>query len=121
MKKTIKDYLASALLCFAFFGVLACSSDKETAQNLTVKGLTINTDKIDFQSAESNADITINSEATAWLLQNSEASWLKISKSAGTTGTTVVQITALQNTTSSARTAVITLSSGEANSLQIKV
>lgn len=121
MKKTIKDYLISTVLCFAFLGVLACSSDKETAQNLTVKGLTISTDKIDFQSAESNAEVTINSEVTAWLLQNTGTNWIKINKVAGSTGTTVVQVTALENTTSSARNAIITLSSGEANSLQIKV
>ncbi|MDQ8011006.1 MAG: cellulase family glycosylhydrolase [Flavobacterium nitrogenifigens] len=121
MKKTIGDYLASVLLSFAFLGVLACSSDKETAQNLTVKGLAVNTDKIDFQSAESNAEITINSEATAWLLQISNASWIKLSKVAGTTGTTVVQVTVLENTTLTARTGIITLTSGEAKPLQIKV
>ncbi|RZJ66193.1 MAG: dihydroxy-acid dehydratase [Flavobacterium sp.] len=121
MKKRIKNCFVTAILFIVFGGIFACSSEKETPQNLTVKGLAISTDKIDFQSTESNADLTINSEVTAWLLQSSDASWVKISKAGGTTGTTVVKVTALENTKTTARTAVITLTSSQAKSLQIKV
>jgi hypothetical protein len=86
MKKRIKNCLVTAVLFIAFEGFLACSAEKETSQNLTVKGLAISTNKIDFPNTESNADLTINSEVTAWLLQSSDASWVKISKAGGTTG-----------------------------------
>jgi aryl-phospho-beta-D-glucosidase BglC (GH1 family) len=121
MKKRIKNCLVTAVLFIAFGGFLACSAEKETPQNLTVKGLAISTNKIDFPNTESNADLTINSEVTAWLLQSSDASWVKISKAGGTTGATVVKVTALENTKTTARTAVITLTSNEAKSLQITV
>ncbi|PWB23343.1 cellulase family glycosylhydrolase [Flavobacterium sp. HTF] len=121
MKKRIKNCLVTAVLFIVLGGFLSCSAEKETPQNLTVKGLAISTNKIDFQSAESNADLTINSEVTAWLLQSSDASWVKISKAGGTTGTTVVKVTALENTKTTPRTAVITLTSNEAKSLQIAI
>ena len=121
MKKRIKNYLVSAALCVAFIGVFACSADKETPQNLTIKELSVSTNKIDFQSVESNVDVTVTTGVTAWLMNSSDASWVKISQAAGTSGTTVVKVTALQNTTTQPRTAVITLSSNEAKSVQITV
>lgn len=121
MKKRIKNYLVSAALCVAFIGVFACSADKETPQNLTIKELSVSTNKIDFQSVESNVDVTVTTGVTAWLMNSSDASWVKISQAAGTSGTTVVKVTALQNTTTQSRTAVITLSSNEAKSIQITV
>lgn len=120
MKKRLKNYLISSALCAAFIGVFACSADKDTPQNTTIKELSVNTNKIDFQSIESNVDVTVTTGVTAWLM-NSSASWVKISQAAGTSGTATVKITALRNTTTQSRTAVITLSSNEANSVQITV
>ena len=65
MKKRIKNYLVSAALCVAFIGVFACSADKETPQNLTIKELSVSTNKIDFQSVESNVDVTVTTGVTA--------------------------------------------------------
>ena len=39
MKKKITDYLLSIALCFAFLGVFACSSEKDTPDTGTVEKL----------------------------------------------------------------------------------
>ncbi|WP_428230965.1 cellulase family glycosylhydrolase [Flavobacterium sp.] len=121
MKKTIKDYIISAFLCVVFIGVYACSSDKETAQNLTVKALATSTDKIDFDAKENTVNVTVTSDVTAWLMNSSDGSWVKLSQAAGTSGSVVVKVTALANTTTEIRTAVITLSSNEAQPVKITV
>ena len=120
MKKTIKDYLLSFILCFAFLGVLACSSDKENASEATIKLLTASTAKIDFDSKENTSDITINSEAATWTLTSS-ANWLKVSQTTGTKGSIIVRITASENTETATRTASVTLSSNEAKTVTIAV
>ncbi|WP_269233802.1 cellulase family glycosylhydrolase [Flavobacterium flavigenum] len=120
MRKSLKDYTLSIVLSFAFLGVLACSSDKETSQETTVKTLTASTAKVDFESKENAVDVTITSDATAWSLASS-ASWIKVSQSAGTKGTIIVKITALENAEKTARTAVLTLSSNESKSVTIQV
>ncbi|AWK03401.1 dihydroxy-acid dehydratase [Flavobacterium crocinum] len=119
MKKTIKDYLLSFILCFAFLGVLACSSDKEETP-VSIKTLAASTSKIDFESKENTIEITVNSNGVAWTLSN-PVSWIKLSSTAGTSGQTVVKITALENTTTALRNAVITLSGGELASEAISV
>lgn len=120
MRKSLKDYTLSVVLSFAFLGVLACSSDKETTQETTVKTLTASTAKVDFESKENTVDVTITSDATAWSLASS-ANWIKVSQSAGTKGTIIVKITALENAEKTTRTAVLTLSSNESKSVTIQV
>jgi endoglucanase len=119
MKKSIKDYLLSLILCFAFLGVLACSSDKEEAP-VSIKTLTASTSKIDFESKENSIEVTINSNGVTWTLSN-PVSWIKVSQTTGTSGSTVVKITALENTTTALRNAVITLISTEVPSATISV
>ncbi|PXY44610.1 cellulase family glycosylhydrolase [Flavobacterium hydrophilum] len=121
MKRIINSYVFSFLSCIIFAGVFACSADKETAQDLTIKGLTASTNKIDFESSESTKEIKIETDATAWLLSNSGAGWVKISQSGGTSGSTTVIVTALANTTTQTRTAIITLTSNDAKTVQITV
>lgn len=109
------------MLCVAFLGFSACSADKETPQNLGIKNLAVSTNKIDFESIGSGVDVTIKTDVTAWLLKSSDASWLKISETGGTSGSTIIKVTALENKTTKTRTAVVTLSSNEAESVQITV
>jgi aryl-phospho-beta-D-glucosidase BglC (GH1 family) len=109
------------MLCVAFLGFSACSADKETPQNLGIKNLAVSTNKIDFESTGSGVDVTIKTDVTAWLLKSSDASWLKISEAGGTSGSTIIKVTALENKTTKIRTAVVTLSSNEAESVQITV
>lgn len=119
MKKTIKDYLLSFVLCFAFLGVLACSSDKEETP-VSIKTLAASTNKIDFESKENTIEITITSNATNWTLNN-QASWIKLSQAVGTSGSTIVKITASENANTAVRNAVLTLTSTEGNASEITV
>jgi len=119
MKKTINDYFLSFILCFVFLGVSACSSDKEEAP-VSIKTLTASTSKIDFESKENTIEVMVNSNGVAWTLSN-PVSWIKLSSTAGTSGSTVVKITALENTTTALRNAVITLTSTELPSATISV
>ncbi|SEP12641.1 Aryl-phospho-beta-D-glucosidase BglC, GH1 family [Flavobacterium sp. CF108] len=120
MKNTIKIYLLSSILCFSFLSLWACSSDKEEEKAVT-KTLTVDTNKIDFVSKGSEASIKINTNVTAWTISNPNSSWIQISQAGGTSGTITVKITALENTSTEARTATITINSGETSSVQIAV
>ncbi|WP_203418306.1 cellulase family glycosylhydrolase [Flavobacterium sharifuzzamanii] len=111
MKKSIQDYFLSFILCFAFFGVLACSSDKEE-NPVSIKTLSASTNKIDFESKENTIEITVNSNGVAWTLSNS-ASWIKLSSTSGTSGSTIIKITALENANTSVRNTTLALTSIE--------
>lgn len=122
MKKKITDYLLSIALCFAFLGVLACSSEKDTSTDTdtVVKALSANTAKIDLKGTEDSADLTITSEAASWAIKSSET-WAKLSVATGIKGTFLVKVTADENKTAAVRTAVITLTSTEAKTVTIAV
>ncbi|UUF15318.1 MULTISPECIES: cellulase family glycosylhydrolase [Flavobacterium] len=120
MKNTIKTYFLSTLLCFSFLSLWACSSDKE-GEKAAAKTLTVDTNKIDFVSKGSEASVKINTNVTAWTISNPNSNWLQLSQAGGTSGTITVKITALENTSTEARTATITINSGETSSVQIAV
>ncbi|MDW8851394.1 cellulase family glycosylhydrolase [Flavobacterium sp. MMLR14_040] len=120
MKNTIKSYLFVAILCLSFLSIWACSSDNESTA-ASIKALTVDINKIDFSNKENAVDVKITTDATAWLIKSSDASWIKFNQVGGTSGTTTVKITALENTTAVTRTAVITISSNQANEMQIAV
>ncbi|MEO8534771.1 MAG: cellulase family glycosylhydrolase [Flavobacterium sp.] len=117
----MKNYLITALLFIVFSGVSACSSEKDAAENTIQKTLTVNTNKIDFEAKESASNIVITAEVTSWTISSSDATWIQLSKTSGIKGTTLVTITALENKTKEARTATVTISSGEAVPLQVTV
>ncbi|WP_316635893.1 cellulase family glycosylhydrolase [uncultured Flavobacterium sp.] len=119
MKNTIKICLLSTILCFTFLSIWACSSDKE--EKAAAKTLAVDINKIDFASKGSEASININSNVTAWMISNPSASWIQLSQVGGTSGTVAVKITASENTSTEARTATITVSSGEASPVKIAV
>lgn len=122
MKNTVKSYLFSAILCLSFLTIWACSSDKDAVNSTPVeKTLTVDTNKIDFVGKGNDAIVKINTNVQTWTIASSDTKWIQLSQSAGVTGTVIVKITALENTTTSARTATITVSSGEAAPVQIAV
>ena len=120
MKNTIKIYFLSTFLCFSFLSLWACSSDKEE-EKAVVKMLTVDSNKIDFVSKGSEASIKINTNVTAWTINNPNSSWIQLSQAGGTSGTITVKITASENTSTQTRTGTITISSGETSSVQISV
>ncbi|MFH6956343.1 cellulase family glycosylhydrolase [Flavobacterium aquidurense] len=122
MKNTVKSYLFSAILCLSFLTIWACSSDKDAVNPAPVeKTLTVDTNKIDFVGKGSDAIVKINTNVQTWTIASSDTNWIQLSQSAGVTGTVIVKITALENQTTNARTATITVSSGEAAPVQIAV
>jgi len=118
MKKTV----ISIILCLAFFTIWACSSDSGTDEvKPAVTTLSVDTNKIDFVNKGNVANVKLTTNATAWTVTTSDASWIQLSQLTGGTGTTTFTITALENTTTATRTAVITISSNQVASVQIAV
>jgi aryl-phospho-beta-D-glucosidase BglC (GH1 family) len=121
MKKTVINRFLSILLCVAFLGLWACSSDSGTDEKPAALTLTSDTSKIDFQTKGNAASVKITTNATAWTVTTSDASWIQLSQLSGGTGATTLSITASENTTTATRTAVITISSSQATSVKIAV
>ena len=110
------------ILCMAFLGIWACSSDSGTDPvNPTGKTLTVDTNSIVFLSAGNSASVTITTTVDAWAISSSDNSWIQLSKTSGGFGSSIVSITASANTGTVARSATITVSSSQAASVQITV
>ena len=117
----MKNYLITAALFIVVSGVFACSSEKEVPENTIQKTLTVNTNKVDFEAKESETNVVIAAEVTSWTISASDATWIKLSKTSGSKGSSLVTITALENKSKDTRTAIVTISSGEAAPLQVSV
>lgn len=121
MTNQIKSYLLSAILCFSFLSIWACSSDNEKEEVIpVVKTITVDNSKIDFLSQKQEVNVKITTDATKWI-GSTDANWIELSHVTGIKGTTTVKITALENVTSVTRTAEITISSTDAASVKIKI
>jgi endoglucanase len=123
MKNKIKKYGFIFFLCATFLTVLSCSSDDGTNSDPAKTGdktLTTNINKIDFVAKGNAASLTVTTDAKTWTI-TSNVTWIQLSKTSGTNGTSLVSITALENTTTVARTAIVTISSSEAASVQISI
>jgi endoglucanase len=124
MSKPIKSYLLNIILCLSWISILACSADKEATPDdptPVTKTLTVDVSKIDFQSPGSTSEFIVTSTSTNWTVAASEASWLKFTPVTGVSGRTTITVTASENTTSVARTTVLTISSSEVASIQVTV
>jgi endoglucanase len=117
----MKKIIISAILCVAFLGLWACSSDSGTETKPAAITLTSDTSKIDFVNKGNTVPVKVTTNATAWTVTTSDASWIQLSQLSGGTGTTTFSITAKENTGTSTRTAVITISSNQAASVHIAV
>jgi endoglucanase len=123
MNNKIKKYKTIFFLCFAFLSVMGCSSDSGTPEEpeSATKTLTTDINKIDFVAKGDATAVKITTNTTAWTVTTSDASWIKLSQLSGGTGTTSFNITALENTTTATRTALVTISSNQTASIQISV
>ncbi|WP_163398475.1 cellulase family glycosylhydrolase [Flavobacterium fluviatile] len=124
MKKTIKNYLLSTILCLSTISFWACSSDKDMPEEDTdpvVKTLTVDVNKVDLDSKAGSANVIVATNTTAWSVSTSDASWIKFTPGTGVAGRTTVTITALENTSSVTRTADITISSADVAPVKITV
>jgi aryl-phospho-beta-D-glucosidase BglC (GH1 family) len=122
MKKIVNCRILSVIFFLAFLSIWSCSSDSGTEEEKPIaKTLTVDTSKIDFQNKGNAVNVAISTDVSTWKVSSSDSSWIQLSQITGGAGTTTVTITALENTTSTKRTAVITISSNYAASVQISV
>lgn len=102
--------IISFICLFTFLG---CNKDKQ-------EYLLVNPKSINFTSDKSSSSFTINTNAAQWDLSvNSQ--WIQVNKTTGKNGNTDVIVTTSENTTQTARSAVITINAGDAPTVQIKV
>lgn len=123
MKHKIIRYGFIFFLCFTFLSVLGCSSDSGTAPDEVkpeVKTLKSDVSKIDFVAKGSMNNITVTATVASWKIE-SNAAWIQLDKTTGKAGSSVIKVTASENTTNEARTGIITISSSEAVSVKISV
>jgi endoglucanase len=111
-----------AILCMTFLGIWACSSDSGTDPVKPIaKTLTVNVSSIEFLTTGNSSGITVTTNVDAWTISSSDSSWIQLSNSSGTSGSTSVSVTASANTSTTARSAIITVSSTQAAAVQITV
>lgn len=121
MKKIINNIILSAFLCTVSLGVCACSSDSGAEpEKPAAKTLTVDTNKIDFDSNENTTSVKVSGTVSSWSISASDGTWIQLSQTTGS-GTVTVNIKALANTGTSARSGVVTISSSEAASVQISI
>jgi len=102
---------------------VGCGSDDVTPEETKPKTITITSDtsKIDFLTKGNTAAVKVTTNATAWTVTTSGATWIQLSQLSGGTGATTLGITASENTTTETRTAVIIISSNQVASVKITV
>src|SRR6187402_1496062 len=100
MNNKIKKYSFIFFICLAFLSVVGCSSDDSTPEEVKpeLKTLTTDVNKLEFIAKGSVASVAVTTEANKWAIAT-DATWIQLSKSAGTKGTSLVSITALENPT----------------------
>jgi len=114
------------LILFIHLGFLSCSSSNDgtpevTPPDVVVKSLTADTSAIEFQNAESSYDVSITTNVDLWVISNSGTSWIELSQTSGTAGTTTVTITALENPNISVRTTTIIINANGVTPVRIEV
>ncbi|REE82108.1 aryl-phospho-beta-D-glucosidase BglC (GH1 family) [Lutibacter oceani] len=123
--KRINYKLILSILTIALFGFLACSNnsspENEIIQEEVTKSLISNTSSIEFENKESSYDIIITTNVDSWVISSSSTSWIQLSQTTGTSGSTEVKITALQNTSISERSATITINANEVSAVKITI
>lgn len=75
---------------------------------------------LSFKRGGNSSALTISTSAPQWSLNNN-ADWLQCSKVTGPFGSTIINVTALENTGIEARTAILTLSAESAPTVQITI
>ncbi|MFV8376271.1 cellulase family glycosylhydrolase [Flavobacterium sp. LB1P71] len=120
MTKTVSNHVFPLILGLFLLAICACSKDTP-AEVVLAKSLTVDNYKIEFQSVVNSVGVTITSNVDAWTISSSDTSWITLSQASGNSGTTLVNIAASENTSSAVRSAVITIKSSQAASVQINL
>ncbi|WP_348798058.1 cellulase family glycosylhydrolase [Flavobacterium adhaerens] len=122
MRNKIAKYSIGIFFCLIAFNILACSSDDSKPDETTPETISLSIDKktLDFDAKGSASSVTITTNAKTFSIVSSDT-WIQLSKTSGTNGTSLLNVTAQQNTTTVARTGTVTISSNGTVSVQIAV
>tara|TARA_R110002050_G_scaffold53118_2_gene120829 strand:- start:62440 stop:63957 length:1518 start_codon:yes stop_codon:yes gene_type:complete len=118
--KIINSIVVSFML-IVFFACSSSSPSDEEPDPVFIYALTTNTNSIDFDNTESNEDVTIITNVDSWVISSSGTSWITLSKNSGASGTTVVNITASENTSIAGRSTEITVNANNVSAVKITV
>lgn len=100
-------------MVFVFFAFSGCEKEDLTS-------VAVSKEKIEFPEAGSTAALSISTNSASWEI-TSNLPWIQLSKSAGTSGTSTVEVTALTNPDNVVRTGNLTVTAGNAAPLEIKI
>ncbi|WP_194768459.1 cellulase family glycosylhydrolase [Tamlana sp. I1] len=125
--KTINiKFVITAFVLFIQMGVLSCNSESSSddvpdKEEEVINTLTVDKTAIDLESIESSADISITTDVDTWVISSSGTSWITLSETSGTSGTSTVKITASENISIQGRSAVITVNANNVDAVKITV
>ena len=105
--------LVRLTLAFVFFAFTGCEKEDLTA-------VSVSKEKIEFSEEGSTAEFSISTNAASWEIK-SNLPWIQLSKSAGTSGSATIEVTALTNPDNVVRTGNLTLLAGNAAPVEIKI
>lgn len=109
------------VVSFVLFAFTACSNDSSEKEETMGNLLTASVAEIDLDAGGGGTNVTIETTADSWTLTNTGSSWVKVSKVLGYKGTTIIQVTALENTTGVTRTANLTIIADNTEVVKITV
>lgn len=125
MKTINYKIILRILACTIIIGFLACSNDNSTDEEKepieeVIKSLTASTNEIAFEKEQNSFDVTITTNVDTWVISSSGTNWITLSQTTGGSGTTIVKITALENTDSE-RSSIITINANQVTPIKITV
>ncbi len=127
MKLRNSKYVVTLLAFICTVGLWGCSKDaateeeEEEKEEETAYTLTSDTNAITFESGEESHDVTITTNVDNWVISSSGTSWIALSKTSGSSGTSTVTITAEENTAIAERSSEITINANKVDPVKITV
>ncbi|WP_308991031.1 cellulase family glycosylhydrolase [Mariniflexile litorale] len=119
--KIINSFIVSILLII----FLACSSSDPSEEpdpdpEVTYT-LTTNTTSIDFENGASDFDVTVTTNVDTWVISSSGTSWITLSETTGSSGSTTVKVSVSENTSISDRSSTVTVNANNVTAVKITV
>lgn len=124
---TLKNkFLSSLISSLVLLLILSCSSDnpseeKQELEPEVVYTLTSSVSNIDFENGVSQFDLIVTTNVDSWVISSSGTSWITLSETQGTSGSTTIKISALENTSIAGRSTTITINANLVSAIKIKV
>lgn len=121
MKKSMRLKVVFIVVSFVLFAFTACSNDSSEKNETVGNLLKVSVAEINLDAGGGGANVTIETTAGSWTLTNSASSWVKVSRVLGYKGETIIQVTALENTTGATRIANLTIKAEDTEEVKITV